>query len=361
MEKITHADSQKEWTNSEMFQPRSLLTLAEKVWGWVESEDKNGFWIHHSGAKSEVFARKSQHGNDNLKVGDYALFVVVSEANEFSPAEVSFADGEIWQELHRAKQESRSLKVTVTRIHRADNDIKKLFVRYKGINGVLPYSLMSVPHKEVADLLNCEIEVKVHDVSLVTQRLIFNQRRVQQEKARKQLRDELATRLIPGSILRRVPVHSFYKSKSGMEQGIFIQLDGCVGLIHRNELPQKFLRGALSTQFKPGDLIDAMVLPCRQKADGSKHIALSLKAIVQTQQQDFVSKLQVGDQFEVSIDRQVEYGYFVCLSKELDVDGLLHNKHIPLGSEPKLGSRVKVKLISVEPDRQRIGLALSKS
>ncbi|MBX9771443.1 MAG: hypothetical protein K2X29_08745, partial [Candidatus Obscuribacterales bacterium] len=302
-----------------------------------------------------------QHGNDKLKVGDHALFLVVHEANDDSPALVSLEDGEKWQELHRAKAESRPVTVTVTRIHRVENNTSKLMVKYKGINGVLPISLLSIPQKEIADLLHKEIEVMVQDASLNTQRLIFNQRRVGQEKTFRQQemrRNELIESLVPGSILKQVPVHSVFKSASGSEQGILVQLDGSRALIHRSELPHKYLRGSLSQHFQAGDLLDVIVLPFRQKTDGRKEIALSLRAYELQKKKTFLQNIKIGDMLEATLDRRTDYGYFANLSREAEIDGLLHNNEIPIGMDLELGSKTMLKVIAHDPDRFRIGLSM---
>jgi ribosomal protein S1 len=110
--------------------------------------------------------------------------------------------------------------------------------------------------------------------------------------------------------------------------------------------------------LKVGDIIQVEIL--RLDADRSR-IALSRKKLLPNPWESIEERYKPGETVLVTITRVVDFGAFAQL--EPGVEGLIHISELadiavaePLRTiEP--GDRVPVKILRVDPERQRIGLS----
>ena len=91
-------------------------------------------------------------------------------------------------------------------------------------------------------------------------------------------------------------------------------------------------------------------------------VSLGLKQTLPDPWEDIDQKYPVGSVVEGEVTRLVDFGAFVKL--EDGIEGLVHisqlaNRHVAKPDEVvQSGETVKVKVISVEPERHRIGLSI---
>ncbi len=197
------------------------------------------------------------------------------------------------------------------------------------------------------------IEVKVIEVNRKRRRLVFSQREAQRETrdARKEM---LLAELQEGETREGVV--------SGLRDfGAFVDLGGADGLIHISELAWHRVRHP-SEVINVGDKVNVYVL--RLDEEG-RRIGLSLKRL-QRNPWDMVEDLyHVGQLIEGVVSRTAQFGAFISLDP--GIEALLHVSQISDKDAPadagdviREGERLLMRVISVEPDKQRLGLSLKE-
>ncbi len=140
--------------------------------------------------------------------------------------------------------------------------------------------------------------------------------------------------------------------------GVFVDLGGVEGLIHISELswgrvihPSQIVKMGQAVQVQ---VLDLSPERCR--------VALSLKRLSPNPWTRIGSDLSVGDVVPATITSVLSYGAFARL--ELGVEGLIHASEMPLAEGQAVkefieeGQRVNVRILHVDPSRQRMGLSM---
>lgn len=215
----------------------------------------------------------------------------------------------------------------------------------------LPRGLDEENRKDfMLSFVNKKISAKVIEVNRKRRRLVLSQRDAQRER-RDTSKESLLEALKEGEVRRgRV---------SGLRDfGAFVDLGGADGLIHISELAWCRVKHP-SELLNVGDEIDVYILRLDQD---TKRIGLSLKRL-QPNPWTLVDEMyHVGQLVEGTISRVAQFGAFVSL--EPGIEALLHANQIadPAPEDPTQhlmdGSRLLMRVISIEPQRQRLGLSL---
>jgi small subunit ribosomal protein S1 len=202
----------------------------------------------------------------------------------------------------------------------------------------------------MAKMRNEELPLKVIEVNRRRRRLVLSQRDAQKEwqETRK---EALIDNLKEGDILKgRV---------SGLRNfGAFVDLGGADGLIHISELAWHRVNHPREV-IKVGDEVEVYVLGL-DKDD--QRIALSRKRLLQNPWDTAEQRYQINQLVEGTITRIVSYGAFVEI--EPGVEGLLHISQLSRDNveDPnaviKEGETHLLRVVSVDSNRQRIGLSL---
>jgi small subunit ribosomal protein S1 len=204
----------------------------------------------------------------------------------------------------------------------------------------------------MSTLLGRKIAVKVIEVNRKRRRLVFSQRDAQRghREARKEL---LLDELKEGEVRRGVV--------SGLRDfGAFVDLGGADGLIHISELAWHRVKHP-SEVLKVGDEVEVYIL--RLDTEG-KRIGLSLKRMQKNPWSRAEEMYHVGQLVEGTVSRVAQFGAFVSLDP--GIEALLHGSQLadPPPNDPSLvvheGQRLMLRVISIEPDRQRLGLSLKE-
>jgi small subunit ribosomal protein S1 len=165
--------------------------------------------------------------------------------------------------------------------------------------------------------------------------------------------EEIRRAVVPGAVLpgRVVSVPAY---------GAFIDLGGGVqGLLHVSEMGWSRV-GNPADLVKPGDAITVKVL----SVDGSGgKISLGLKQLQADPWSAVAGKYQVGQALRGKVTRIAEFGAFVEL--EPGIEALAHlSAFAPTGKRDGWkeavppGAEVAVEILSIDPDRKRIGVAV---
>ncbi len=143
--------------------------------------------------------------------------------------------------------------------------------------------------------------------------------------------------------------------------GAFVELeDGIDGLLHVGDMSWTRKVVHPSEIVKKGDLIRAMVLSVDQER---KRIALGIRQLEQDPWGGAIpEKFRVGSVVSGEVTKITNFGVFVRLDK--DLEGLLHISELAdkkVGSPEevvKVGEKIDVKIIKVDPENRKIGLSL---
>jgi len=199
-------------------------------------------------------------------------------------------------------------------------------------------------------LIGETISLKVIEVNRKRRRLVFSQRDAQRgnREARKEL---LLDQLQEGEVRKGVV--------SGLRDfGAFVDLGGADGLIHISELAWHRVNHPREV-LKVGDEVEVYIL--RLDAEG-KRIGLSLKRLQENPWSQVEDLYHVGQLVDGTISRVAQFGAFVSL--EPGIEALLHTSQMsdPAPADPSLvvheGQRLLMRIISIEADKQRLGLSL---
>lgn len=236
-----------------------------------------------------------------------------------------------------------------------------LIVPYGELRGFVPAShLISLPRglseAEREQALNEQVgqkmDLKIIEVNPERRRLVFSQRLAVREN-REKMKDRLLKHLNEGDIVTG-------RVSSVREFGAFVDLGGADGLIHVSELAWQRVSHP-NEVVEVGDCIDVYVL---QLEPDRQRIGLSLKRLKPNPWVDAETCCKVGDVVDGIITRVVSFGAFVELRN--GIEALLHSSE--LGSAPDYpledlfipGEPIVAKVISVEPNRQRMGLSIQE-
>jgi ribosomal protein S1 len=131
-----------------------------------------------------------------------------------------------------------------------------------------------------------------------------------------------------------------------------VELSGVEGLCHISEISWEKVDDP-SLLYKVGQKVKVKVLevdPAQNK------LALSIKALLSNPWQEVAKKYKVGERITGTVSKVVPFGAFVLL--EPGLEGLIHVSETigPL----KVGEKVEAEIITVEPDKQKLGLSVRK-
>jgi small subunit ribosomal protein S1 len=204
--------------------------------------------------------------------------------------------------------------------------------------------------QRLAKLRTEKLPLKIIEVDRRRRRLVFSQREAQKEweEMRKQ---ELLENLKEGDVLTgRI---------SGLRDfGVFVDLGGADGLVHISELAWHRIDHPREV-VKVGDEIQVVVL----KVDrDDQRISLSHKNVIANPWDSVEERYHVNQLVEGKVTRILDYGAFAEI--EPGIEGLLHVSQLSRSNVENVGEVVKegethlLRIVSIDPNRQRIGLSL---
>jgi small subunit ribosomal protein S1 len=240
-------------------------------------------------------------------------------------------------------------------------DVNKggLIVPFGNLRGFVPASHVSdLPRGITEDerktymsgLLGKKVMLKVIEVNRKRRRLVFSQRDASRGR-REANKEQLLGELKEGDVRTgRV---------SGLRDfGAFVDLGGADGLIHISELAWHRVKHPKEV-LNVGDEVQVYVL--RLDTEG-KRIGLSLKRLQKNPWAQAEEMYHVGQLVEGTVSRVAQFGAFISLDP--GIEALLHASQMadPAPADPtqlvREGERLLMRVISIEPERQRLGLSI---
>jgi small subunit ribosomal protein S1 len=204
----------------------------------------------------------------------------------------------------------------------------------------------------LGELVGRDITVKIIEIDRRRNRLILSER-VAVRESRQSKKDHLLDGLKEGEI-RRGTVSSL------CDFGAFVDLGGADGLVHLSELSWGRVghpRDVLSLDQE----VDVYVLGVDKER---RRIALSIKRLKAEPWSTVEERYEIGQLVDATITKVTDFGAFARLDE--DIEGLIHISEI---SDDRIthpnsvvteGQELQLRIIRLDPERQRLGLSLRR-
>ena len=249
-------------------------------------------------------------------------------------------------------------KDTIITVVPTEANLWWLLIDMHGIKWFIPLSQLApihYPRVEDGDqdaifdkllaLIGEEIKVRVINIDEEERRIILSEREALREEREKVLSELEVGKVFDGVV-------------SGVSSyGLFVTIGGTVeGLVHISEITY----GHVNNIDKLGKIGDKMKVKVIGLENGK--ISLSAKQLKEDPWEALPKKYSIGDVFEGEVIRFVPYGVFVRVFD--DINWLVHlselsQKAVNNPNEVvRIGQKVKVKLILIDPKNRIIGLSM---
>jgi small subunit ribosomal protein S1 len=325
------------------------------------------------GAKSEgvvsnreLFGRHGGEGQQPLNIGDTVLVYVLQPESPEGHAVLSLRRAGL-ERKWRAMQEQFEAGVIIE-APVIDHNKGGLIVDC-GIRGFVPISqIVDFPRRpqndqprdaaqEIAEKLQPfvgrKLRLKILEVNRKANRLILSEKVALYEE-RREKRDELFSSLQVGQ-----KVSGTVRSIAPF--GVFIDLGGIDGLVHKSELSWNKVNNP-EAGYKVGDEVEAEVIDINHERG---RISLSIRRLQPDPWHSTVADFKVGDIIDGTVTKLVNFGAFVRVRDGLEglihISELSHQRVAHPGDVVHEGQSLKLKIISLDSERHRLGLSLKQA
>jgi small subunit ribosomal protein S1 len=238
-----------------------------------------------------------------------------------------------------------------------------------GIRGFVPISqIVDFPRRpqndqprdaaqEIAEKLQPyvgrKMRLKILEVNRKANRLILSEKVALYEE-RREKRDELFSSLQVGQ-----KVSGTVRSIAPF--GVFIDLGGIDGLVHKSELSWNKVNNP-DSGYKVGEQVEAEVIDINHERG---RISLSIRKLQPDPWHSTVADFKVGDIIDGTVTKLVNFGAFVRVRDGLEglihISELSHQRVAHPGDVVHEGQTLKLKIISLDSERHRLGLSLKQA
>ena len=341
------------------------------VEGTVVRIDKDEILVD-IGAKSEgVVSNRELYGRNaesapQLAIGDTVLVYVLQPESQEGHVVLSLRRAGLerkWRSMQEQFETGVIIEAPVI-----DHNKGGLIVDC-GIRGFVPISqIVDFPRRpqndqprdaaqEIAEKLQPfvgrKLRLKILEVNRKANRLILSEKVALYEE-RREKRDELFSSLqvgqkVTGSVRSIAPF------------GVFIDLGGIDGLVHKSELSWNKVNNPESG-YKVGEEVEAEVIDINHERG---RISLSIRRLQPDPWHSTVADFKVGDIIDGTVTKLVNFGAFVRVRDGLE--GLIHISELSQqrvahpGDVVHEGQTLKLKIISLDSERHRLGLSLKQA
>jgi small subunit ribosomal protein S1 len=294
-----------------------------------------------------------------LKVGDTIQVYVQEPENRDGDLILSLTMVQVAKDWENAEQLFKDGGITRCKVIGFNKG--GLLVQFNRIRGFVPASQVAQLHGRTAaeerqqalqKMVNQEIPLKVIEVDRERNRLVLSERSATQEwrKAQKQ---RLLTELQPGDVLSgRVNQLTNF--------GAFIDLGGADGLAHISELSWQRVNHPREV-LQPGQEVKVVVVEIDRDRE---RIGLSIRQLQANPWDTIDQRYSLGQLVSGPVTNVTPFGAFVQVEEA--VEGLIHASELDVDPQTQPrdvlqpGQTVTAKVISLDRQRQRMGLSLRR-
>lgn len=296
----------------------------------------------------------------SLHEGEEVDVMVSRQADDDGIFQLSIADALQQRDWIVAQELLDSGQITVHKV--VGYNKGGLTVEFNRLRGFVPAShVLDMPRNmneeqretEFQRRIGEEMRLKVIEVDRKRRRLVMSQMLAEREH-RAERKDELFRTLQVGDVLTG-------EVRSLRPFGAFVNLGGADGLLHVSEIGWAPI-GHPREVLEVGQKIDVQVIRLDPE---NQRIGLSRKRVLANPWESVEQRYAVGAIMPATVTRLADFGAFAQL--EPGVEGLIHISELAdiTVAEPlktvRPGDKVMVKVLRVDPKRQRIGLSLRQA
>lgn len=342
---------------------QSRIERGDIVSGTVLSIDNQGLIVDIGWKQDGIVTR-----GDIERMGMHTADFQVNTEIDVAVVNLNDSDGNLILSAAQARQnedwkraEELMNSETIWEGDIADTNKGGVIVGFGHLRGFVPAShVIDLPRglkeeerlERLQEMIGNTISVKVIEVNRKRRRLVFSQLEAEQEN-RAARKEALLRELTEGASRKGVV--------SGLcDFGAFVDLGGADGLVHISELAWRRVRHP-SQVVAVGDEVEVYVL---NLDDQGKRIGLSLKRMQPNPWSLVDDMYHIGQLVEGNISRLESFGAFI--SMEPGIEALLHVSQMSANPEENPlrhlyeGQKLLMRIVSIESDRQRLGLSLTE-
>lgn len=289
--------------------------------------------------------------NSLVAVGDILELVVIStigkdkENGSYLLSKRRLDAKKVWEDIEAKFQAGEIVEAPITSV------VKGGVVVDLGVRGFVPASMVDDHYVDDFNTYKGKtLKFKIVEIEPSENRLILSHKAVVEEEKLKR-KEELIASIKEGDQLTG-------KVARLTNFGAFVDLGGIDGLVHVSEIAHTHVAKP-SDVLTVGDSVEVVVLNIDPTTE---RISLSIKDTQPGPWTNIEEKVAVGSVLEGTIKRLTSFGAFVEILP--GVEGLVHisqivHKHIATPHEVlREGEVVKVKVLDVLPEEQRIALSI---
>lgn len=337
----------------------------EVVTGMVVSKSKDGILVDIGSKYEGIIPESDLAGLDpeyveSISVGDEIPVYIVRPDSPDGSVLLSLRRGAAekeWQTLSDLFKDGEIFEGKVIGRNKGG-----LIVGFEGIRGFVPLSQiasLSQPSgngsvdDRLEELVGKMIWLKIIEMNRRQNRLILSER-LALHNWRRQQKERLVLEIQAGQT-----IHG--RVSSLCDFGAFVDLGGADGLVPLSELSWGRVKHPKEV-LQVGDEVDIFVLNVDQEA---KRIALSLRRAQPSPWDNINQRYQLGQLVPATVTKLTKFGAFARLSDGLE--GLIHISELEdrrIGHPKEVikeGDELTLKIISIDPQRQRLGLSLKQA
>lgn len=366
--KITDAVNEDDLTMEQLLEESPLELQSIKrgtiIKGTVVSKRPNELLVNvrskYEGiVRSKDLERVAPEYLAEINVGDEVPVYVVSMLDDEGYVILSLNKAVVEKDWDKAKELFESGEVLEREVISTNKG--GLIVAFGAVRGFVPGSQLANTHISAgADknnrwgaMIGEKLRMKIIEVDQRRNRLILSERAAV-DIVRQQQKAEMLESLSVGEVIKDARITSL------ADFGAFVDLGGAEGLVHLSELSWSQVSHP-SEVLKIGQVIDVYVLNIDH---GRQRIGLSIKRLLQEPWAEALESYHPGQIVDAVITKITSFGAFARIDNTLE--GLIHISELSdenVGHPHEVvkeGENVKVRIISIEPARRRMGLSLKQ-
>lgn len=299
---------------------------------------------------NELSASPFENVSDVIKVGDKMDLVVIKESKDkengsYLLSKRRIEAKKVWEKIQKDYEEGNIIEAPVT------NVVKGGLVVDVGVRGFVPASMVEVFFvDDFSEYKGKTMTFKIIEIEPSENRLILSHKAVA-EAENEAKKEEALANLVEGETVTGTVARL-------TNFGAFIDLGGVDGLVHISEISYGHVNEP-SDELTVGEEVQVKILSVN-KEEG--RISLSIKETLPGPWDDIEERATAGAILEGEVKRLTSFGAFIEVFP--GVEGLVHisqisHNHIATPHEVlTVGEKIKVKVLSVSPEEQRLSLSI---
>ncbi len=305
------------------------------------------------GLKEDEKIPRSEFDNE-VKENDEIEVKIVGKGEDKGRFIVSYKEvieDKKWEQITKAFQEGKYIKGKVIKEVRGGLKVD-LGVK---VEAFLPASLISLKKIEnLTQFIGQEIMCKIIELDRETERIIISRKDVEKEEEDKK-EEEIIKSFSEGTKVKG-------KVVSIMDYGVFVDIGGVKGLIHKSELAWRKIDNPTEV-VTLGEEIEVLIMQIDLRA---KRIALSLKRVEENPWDRIDNYFKIGQIVKGQIVKILKYGIIVQFHP--DFAGLVHISELPedfttsnLSVSYKVGDEIEAKIVDINKKEKKISLSVKET